>query len=128
MNQAGWRIYIPQTGKIVTSVDVAFDEQFASAGIAYNKLLFHDAMPTRGPGKGYVDNSRQQAHTGPPLGLSFSQFDNDDNLQLPEPLYEDDFPNVDVFEEGRDPYVITKTDQGHLLDHYYKDDPNRLFG
>ena len=39
-NQAGWELYIPSTGTIKASVDVAFDENFTSEGLAYNKLLF----------------------------------------------------------------------------------------
>ena len=51
-NQAGWLVYAPQNGRIFSSADVAFDENFDSAGLTYNKVLFKDGFPLRGKGKG----------------------------------------------------------------------------
>ena len=38
-NQAGWLVYTPQNGRIFTSADVAFDENFDSVGLTYNRVL-----------------------------------------------------------------------------------------
>ena len=35
-NQAGWSVFIPQSGKILNSADVAFDESFSSVALAFD--------------------------------------------------------------------------------------------
>ena len=44
--QKGFQIYIPATGRTITSLDVEFDENFQSA-IAYTWTPFHDALSLR---------------------------------------------------------------------------------
>ena len=48
-NQAGWSIFVPQSGRILVSVDVAFDEQFLSPGLC--KWIYSDS---RKSGAGFV--------------------------------------------------------------------------
>jgi hypothetical protein len=64
VDQAGWLIYVPSSGHLITSADVVFDEDFLST-LAYNDLAFHDAMPTRYVGYPY-DATLPLVHTGPP--------------------------------------------------------------
>jgi Integrase core domain len=45
-NQAGWQVYIPASGHLLTSCDVKFDEEFQSI-LQYDFSVFHDATPTR---------------------------------------------------------------------------------
>ena len=65
-NQAGWHIFVPQSGTIATILDIAFGDHFVSAGLCYNCLLFHDALPTHSHGPLSVDVTRFTGHTGPP--------------------------------------------------------------
>ena len=99
-NQAGWLIYVPQPRQLVVSMDVAFDEDFVSAGLCYNHLLVHDAQPTRGS-ESYVDPFHNLAHTGPPHGLASILYPRDHDTphlsQMPGVNYEDDFTYVDEF-------------------------------
>ena len=96
--QAGWSIYIPSSGHILTSADVAFDENFTSEALSYNKVLFHDSNPVRGQGKGYLDDTRQFAFTGPPNFFDPSSIDPDsvDEDELPM-IYDDQVPFIDEF-------------------------------
>ena len=99
-NQAGWSIYVPQSNRKFVSADVAFDEDFETLALAYDKTLYHDAIPTRGKGHSYIDNSREQAFTGPPHLLDF---DSDPTVQEQEDpdqsnIYEDEIQHVDTFE------------------------------
>ena len=103
-DQAGWAIYIPSSGKTLASVDIAFDENFTSEGIAYNKLLFHDSRPVRGQGKGYLDDSRTFAFTGPPNFFEHSKIDYEGDEDEVPIIYEDEVPFVDEFQAaGPDP-------------------------
>ena len=90
-------------------MDVAFDEDFVSAGLCYNRLLFHDALPTRGT-ESYVDDSRDIAHTRPPHGLKATPYPIDmDSPHLsatPSLNFEDDFKFVDEFDNHKPPAVI----------------------
>jgi hypothetical protein len=45
-NQAGWQVYIPASGHLLTSCDVKFDEEFQSI-LQYDFSVFHNATPTR---------------------------------------------------------------------------------
>ena len=67
----GWQIFVPQSGRVMTTVDVAFDEDFSSQGLAYDKTLYHNALSVRGDTALYVDETRTFAQTGPPQGLEF---------------------------------------------------------
>ena len=95
-NQAGWSIYIPSSGNILTSADVAFDENFTSEALSYNKLLFHDANPVRGQGKGYLDDTRQFAFSGPPNFFQPSVIESSDDESVPK-IYDDEVPWIDEF-------------------------------
>jgi transposase InsO family protein len=44
-NQAGWQVYIPASGHLLTSCNVKFDEEFQSI-LQYDFSVFHDATPT----------------------------------------------------------------------------------
>ena len=107
-NQAGWLIFVPQSGNIIVSADVAFDEDFISAGLCYNRLLFHDAMTTRGT-ESYLDPTRDFSHTGPPIGLRHSSWPSpEDDLSEPSAPthFVDDFAYVDQFDATKPPAVI----------------------
>ena len=95
-NQAGWLIHVPQSNKMLTSADVAFDENFETFGLARNKVLHHDSLPVQGRGHTCIDNSRPQAFTGLPQILHFEP--EDDNLEEPVPhINEEDVEFVDQF-------------------------------
>jgi transposase InsO family protein len=64
IDQAGYLIYTPQSGRFLVSLDVAFDESFTSA-LAFPNLLYHDALPTRQAHTGRSTGG-YIAHTGPP--------------------------------------------------------------
>lgn len=96
--QAGWLVYVPQSGRVLASADVAFDEDFDSVGLAYDRMLFYDSMPVRGAGRGYIDNSRQYAYTGPPKCVDFSTDDSDQDLYQETKIYEDQVTMLDTFE------------------------------
>ena len=68
---------MPQSGRVMTTVDVAFDEDFSSQGLAYDKTLYHDALSVRGDTALYIDETRTFAQTGPPQGLEFFLYDKD---------------------------------------------------
>ena len=48
-SQAGWLIYVPASDRLITSCDVAFDEDFTSI-LAFDRGLFLDAEPARAVG------------------------------------------------------------------------------
>ena len=117
--QAGWSIYIPASSKILSSVDVAFDENFTSEGLAYNKLLFHDSLPVRGQGKGYLDQSKHFAFTGPPNFFEHSKVDTTDLEEEYIPhIYEDEVNFIDEFE-------LAEISQGQALFERNRDRPDR---
>ena len=95
--QAGWSIYIPSSGNVLASVDVAFDENFTSEGLAFNKLLYHDSRPVRGQGKGYLDDSRTFAFTGPPNFFEHSKVEYEGDEDDVPVIYDDEVPFVDEF-------------------------------
>ena len=97
-DQAGWLVYVPQSGRVFASADVAFDEDFDSVGLAHNKMLFYDSMPVRGAGRGYIDNARQYAYTGPPSCVDFSADDEDPVQYRKSKIYEDEVTMFDTFE------------------------------
>jgi hypothetical protein len=66
INQAGYLLWVDQVGQFVVSADVLFDENFLSV-LAYNKLLFHNALPVLAPETISINNSTPIAHTGPPF-------------------------------------------------------------
>ena len=74
-NQAGWLIFIPSSGHLLVSGDVAFDEHFTST-LDYGHLTFHDALPLRSPGA-RADPTLPNAHMGPPRVTGFSDYFND---------------------------------------------------
>ena len=45
-HQAGYKLYVPSTRQIITSLDVVFDESFAKA-VALNHRAFHNALSLR---------------------------------------------------------------------------------
>ena len=115
--QAGWAIYIPSSGNILASIDVAFDENFTSEGLAFNKLLYHDSRPVRGQGKGYLDDSRTFAFTGPPNFFEHSHVEYDGDEDDIPIIYDDEVPFVDEFQVvGPDPnnpnQIIYQREQG----------------
>ena len=102
VNQAGWLVYIPQTGSVLTSSDVAFDEGFTSMGLAQDKLLFRDSQPVRGDGETFIDNSRLLAFTGPPENTRFDKAEIGEGGKE-QRLYEDQFNFIDEFETQEGP-------------------------
>ena len=94
----------------MTSADVAFDEDFESFGLAHNKILFHDALPVRSKGTGYIDESRQMAQTGPPEVVQFdSEQLNDDDTQERPKIYDDEVELIDTFELISDQDYINRS-------------------
>jgi hypothetical protein len=94
INQAGWQVFIPSSGHLLTSCDVQFDEEFQSV-LQYNFKLFHDAMPTRAnPPELPLDNTIRISHTGPPF-LSSTVEDIDDDWAtysaIPPTMKQDDY-------------------------------------
>ena len=96
-NQAGWRIYVPQVNRLITSVDVAFDEAFVSTGLAYDKILYADAMPTRGVGHDLNSTSRDFAYSGPPFGIRFTPYESEVDEPLPDVIYTDEMGAYDTY-------------------------------
>ena len=96
-NQAGWLVCVPQSDKVFTSADVAFDENFETFGLACNKLLCHDSLPVQGKGHSCIDNSRLQAFAGPPQVLHFEPDDEDMEPPVPQ-INEDEIEFIDQFE------------------------------
>ena len=96
--RAGWLVYVPQSGRVFASADVAFDEDFDSVGLAFDKMLFYDSMPIRGAGRGYIDNARQYAYTGPPKCVDFSADDSDQEQYEASRVYADEVTMFDTFE------------------------------
>lgn len=113
-HQAGWLVYIPASGKILTSVNVAFDEKFTSLGLAFNRSMFHDAMPVRGQGRQYIDHAKLIAFSGPPLAVPASVYPVEGEVapdDLPR-IYDNEVAFVDEFhiklkqQESRDTSAI----------------------
>jgi hypothetical protein len=71
-NQAGWLIYIPSSGHLLVSGDVAFDEHFTST-LDYGHLTFHDALPLRSPGA-HADPTLPSVRMSPPSVTGFSNY------------------------------------------------------
>jgi hypothetical protein len=46
LNQAGWQVYIPASGHLLASGDIAFKEDFLST-LAHDERLFRDGLPHR---------------------------------------------------------------------------------
>ena len=61
--QKGFQIYIPATGRTITSLDVEFDENFKSA-IAYTWTPFHDALSLRPTHSSLLESTPAIEHTG----------------------------------------------------------------
>lgn len=121
LDQAGYLNYIPSSGRLLASADVAFDEEFDSI-LAYNERLFHDALPTRSSQTNTRDPTLPLAFTGPPM-VKFTMGDElksdpwtpytalpptlpaDDVASLIEPLATDSFPSSP-----------SNIEEGHLSD------------
>ena len=85
----------------MTSADVAFDEEFETFALAHDKMLFHDGVTVRGQGLGYIDESRQDAFTGPPNLVDFStdqDASGDDQVNDESNIYDDEIKYIDTFE------------------------------
>jgi hypothetical protein len=65
INQAGALFWVGQVSRFIVSADYACDEEFTSP-LAYNKRLYHDAIPVRSKGTP-IDTSIPIAYTGPPF-------------------------------------------------------------
>jgi hypothetical protein len=64
-NQAGYKIFIPNSGSFFSSESVLFDQRFAS-NLSENGIPFRGARPERLPGE-HFDPTRLVAFTGPPV-------------------------------------------------------------
>ena len=85
----------------MTSTDIAFDKDFKTFALANDKTLFHDGVTVRGQGLGYIDESRQDAFTGPPNLVDFStdQVTNgDDHLNGDSNIHDNEIKHIDTFE------------------------------
>ena len=91
----------PKAVAVMTSADVAFDEEFETFALAHDKTLFHDGVTVRGQGLGYIDESRQDAFTGPPNLVDFStdqEANGNEQINDESNIYEDEVQYIDTFE------------------------------
>jgi hypothetical protein len=113
-NQAGWHVYIPQSGHLLTSCDVQFYEFFQSI-LQYNTTLFHDSMPTRAnPPTLPLDPTMPINYTGPPI-ISSDTIDD----SIPWTKYSAIPPNVDedyIFYESIAPLIDVFGPNGHSVE------------
>ena len=67
----------------------------------HNKSLYCDSLLVRGQGNTYIDESRQQAFTGPPHAIEFAPDHDKDQDPQDDPdtnIHEDEIDFTDVFE------------------------------
>jgi hypothetical protein len=64
-NQAGYRIFVPNSKSFFASDSVTFDQRFAS-NLSENGIAFRGARPERVPGD-HFDPTRPMVFTGPPI-------------------------------------------------------------
>ena len=105
-NKPGWLLYSPRSGKFISTVDATFDEGITSSGIAYNELLFHDALPTRANGPSNVDINDITHYTGPPFSYETETFSHDEDEPLPKESFEEDAMLIDIYEDGKPKAVV----------------------